>query len=64
MELNFEQDKIPVIANLSVIEIQSVIEALATKATKEKEQAREVGYENNSLRNRTADLETRVRIIE
>lgn len=64
MELNFSKDKIPVLVNLTVTEAQSVIEALATKATKEAERAREFESENNSLSDRTYDLENRVRIIE
>ena len=64
MDLSFDRDKIPMLVNLTVREAQSVIEALATKATAEAAQAREFEIENNSLINRTTDLESRVREIE
>ena len=62
--IDYGRDKIAMIVNLTVHEAQSVIEALATKATEAEAQARDFEYENNSLSNRTTDLESRVRKIE
>lgn len=57
-------DKWPYCLDLTALEVQCVIEALATKATEEKRKSRELEYENNSLSNRTTELESRVGKIE
>lgn len=62
--MNMDVDKWPFVLNLTAIEAGCIMEALATKAAEDRSKARDLEYENNSLRNRTADLETRVRIIE
>ena len=62
--MNLDIDKWPYVLNLTAIEATCVIEALAAKATEDRRRAIDTEYENNELRNKTDDLEKRVRTIE
>ena len=62
--MNMDVDKWPFVLNLTAIEAGCIMEALATKATEDRRKAQDLEYENNSLRNKTDDLEQRVREIE
>ena len=57
-------DKWPYGINMTVYEAACVIEALATKCSAAKNESDDLRYENNSLRDRTHELETRVSNIE
>jgi hypothetical protein len=62
--MNMDVDKWPFVLNLTAIEAGCIIEALATKATEDRRKAQDLEYENNSLLNRTTELESRVGKIE
>lgn len=62
--MDMDVDKWPFVINLTAIEAGCIMEALATKATEDRSKARDLEYENNSLRNRTTELESRVGKIE
>ena len=62
--MNLDVDKYPFVLNLTAIEAGCIMEALATKATEDRRKALDLEYENNSLRNRTTELESRVDKLE
>ena len=62
--MNMDVDKWPFVLNLTAIEAGCIMEALATKAAEDRSKARDLEYENNSLLNRTTELESRVGKIE
>ena len=62
--MDMDVDKWPFVLNLTAIEAGCIMEALATKAAEDRSKARDLEYENNSLRNRTTELESRVGKIE
>ena len=62
--MNMDVDKWPFVLNLTAIEAGCIMEALATKATEDRRKAQDLEYENNSLCNRTTELESRVGKIE
>lgn len=62
--MDMATDKWPFCLNMTVYEAVSVIEALATKCTAARNEANDLRYENNSLREKTNDLDSRVRLIE
>ena len=62
--MNMDVDKWPFVLNLTAFEAGCIMEALATKATEDRRKAQDLEYENNSLRNRTTELESRVGKIE
>ena len=62
--MNMDVDKWPFVLNLTAIEAGCIMEALATKATEDRRKAQDLDYENNSLRNLTTELESRVGKIE
>ena len=57
-------DKWPYGLNMTVHEAACVIEALATKCSTTQNESRDLRYENNSLREKTCELELRVSNIE
>lgn len=62
--MNMATDKWPFCLNMTVYEVGSVIEALATKCTAAQKEADDLRYENNDLREKTNALDSRVRRIE
>ena len=57
-------DKFPYMLQMTVRESGLVIEALATKCAAAQRKADDLSYENNGLREKTIDLESRVKEIE
>lgn len=57
-------DKWPYGLNMTVYEAACVIEALATKCSAAQRESNDLRYENNSLRDKTFELESRVSTIE
>lgn len=62
--MDMATDKWPFCLNMTAYEAGSVIEALATKCTAAQNEANDLRYENNNLREKTDDLDSRVRLIE
>jgi hypothetical protein len=62
--MDMATDKWPFCLNMTVYEAGSVIEALATKCTAVQNEANDLRYENNGLREKTNELDSRVRLIE
>ena len=57
-------DKQPFCLDMTVYEAGCVIEALATKCTAARNEANDLRYENNGLRDRMSEIESRVSGIE
>ena len=57
-------DKFPYTLQMTVGEAGLVIEALATKCAAAQSKANDLSYENDGLREKTIDLESRVKEIE